>query len=48
MRREKGSSGHADLDDAARVCLARCKLKAATLNGRAAREWAEVKYVWKL
>lgn len=42
----KRGSGHADLDEAARVGLARCKFRAATRNGRPVRGWAEVTYVW--
>ena len=42
------SSGHADLDEAARVGLAKCKFKAATHNGNPVREWAEIKYVWTI
>jgi len=42
----KHSSGHADLDEAARVGLAICKFKAATENGKPVRGWAEVKYRW--
>lgn len=42
------SSGHADLDEAARGGLAACKFKAATRDGRPVRGWAELKYVWSL
>ena len=42
------SSGHADLDEAARVGLAKCKFKAATQNGSPVREWAPVQYVWSI
>ncbi len=42
------SSGHADLDEAARVGLAICKFKAATRNGIAVREWARIQYVWTI
>ncbi|WP_229425473.1 energy transducer TonB [Massilia sp. Se16.2.3] len=44
----KASSGHADLDEAARTGLAKCKFKAATQNGQPVRDWAELKYVWTL
>lgn len=43
----KQSSGHADLDEAARIGLAKCKFRAATENGSPVRDWAEVKYVWR-
>lgn len=43
----KKSSGHADLDDAARVGLAKCKFRAATQNGMPVRDWAAVQYVWR-
>ena len=42
------SSGHADLDQAALVGLAKCKFRAATHNGNPVREWAAVQYVWKI
>ncbi|KQQ97584.1 energy transducer TonB [Massilia sp. Leaf139] len=42
------SSGHPDLDEAARAGLAACKFRAATRDGRPVRGWAEVKYVWSL
>ena len=42
----KRSSGHADLDEAARVGIAKCKFKAATQNGVPVRDWAQIKYVW--
>ena len=42
------SSGHADLDEAARVGLAKCKFKAATHNGNPVREWAQINYVWQI
>ena len=42
----KRSSGHADLDEAARAGLAKCKFKAATRDGKSVREWAEITYVW--
>src|SRR5687768_3149160 len=38
------SSGHADLDEAARVGLAKCKFRAATQDGAPVREWAELTY----
>lgn len=44
----KRSSGHADLDEAARVGLAKCKFRAATENGAPVRDWTEVKYKWVL
>jgi len=44
----KGSSGHPDLDEAARAGLAKCKFKAATQNGDPVRDWAQVTYRWTL
>jgi TonB family protein len=44
--RIKRSSGHADLDEAARVGIAKCKFKAATRNGKPIPGWAELDYVW--
>lgn len=41
------SSGHADLDEAARIGLAACKFRAATQDGNPVRQWAKVNYVWK-
>lgn len=41
-------SGHADLDEAARVGLAKCKFTAATQDGRPIRGWATVQYVWAI
>jgi TonB family protein len=40
------SSGHADLDEAGRVGIAKCKFRAATQNGNPVRGWAELVYVW--
>lgn len=42
----KGSSGHPDLDEAARAGLAKCKFKAATRDGTPVRDWAQVTYRW--
>lgn len=42
----KHSSGHADLDEAGRVGIAKCKFKAATQNGIPGRGWAELDYMW--
>lgn len=44
----KRSSGHADLDEAARVGLSKCKFRAATQNGSPVRDWAVVRYHWVL
>lgn len=44
----KGSSGHPDLDEAARAGLAKCKFKAATKDGSPVRGWARVTYKWTL
>lgn len=42
------SSGHPDLDEAARAGLAKCKFKAATQNGAPVRGWAKLTYKWTL
>lgn len=44
----KRSSGHADLDQAALIGLAKCKFRAATQNGSPVRDWTELKYQWRL
>lgn len=43
-----GSSGHPDLDEAARVGLAKCRFKAATQDGAPVRGWAKLTYKWTL
>lgn len=42
----KHSSGHPDLDEAARTGLAKCKFKAATQHGVPVRAWAQLTYTW--
>ncbi|MES2320090.1 MAG: M56 family metallopeptidase [Pseudomonadota bacterium] len=42
------SSGHPELDEAARSGIARCHFKPATQNGIAVRSWTQVQYVWVL
>jgi len=42
----KRSSGHTDLDEAARMGLAKCKFKAATRDGVPVRGWTELTYRW--
>lgn len=42
------SSGHPDLDEAARVGLAKCRFKAATQDGAPVRGWAKLTYKWTL
>lgn len=44
----KQSSGHADLDEAARVGLAKCKFRAATKDGVAVADWVAIRYKWVL
>lgn len=41
------SSGHADLDDAARTSLAKCTFRPGTRDGEPAEAWLQVQYVWK-
>lgn len=45
--RVKRSSGHPDLDEAARAALAKCTFKAATRQGIPVRGWVDVGYGWK-
>jgi TonB family protein len=42
----KRSSGHADLDEAARVGLSKCKFRPSMRNGIAVPGWAELEYRW--
>ncbi|QYF94863.1 energy transducer TonB [Massilia sp. PAMC28688] len=44
----KTSSGHADLDEAARVAIAKCRFSPAIKGGEAVRSWQPVQYVWTL
>lgn len=44
----KKSSKHADLDEAARVAIAKCQFTPGTRDGKAIKEWAHVQYVWTL
>ena len=43
-----GSSGHRDLDEAARNAIKLCAFKPAVRQGERAPAWALVKYVWTL
>ena len=40
------SSGHADLDEAARDAIKQCHFKAGTKNGKPVRTWTQMQYVW--
>jgi protein TonB len=40
------SSGHSGLDEAARSALSKCRFKPAMFEGRPARAWTAVQYVW--
>ncbi len=42
------SSGFERLDEAARAALSTCRFKPGTIDGRAERSWARIRYVWKL
>ena len=44
----KKSSGFAPLDEAARVGIAKCRFKAATVAGRPVEDWMMMQYVWTL
>jgi TonB family protein len=46
--RVETSSGHAVLDEAARVTLSRCRFQPGTLNGRPEASWHIMKYVWSV
>lgn len=41
------SSGDASLDQAARIALAKCRFKPATVNDTPIDRWSDVQYVWK-
>ena len=42
------SSGHADLDEAARTGIALCTFKPASENGKLVQAWVPIQYVWTL
>ena len=42
------SSGHDELDTAARDALSRCRFKPGTVDGNPQQSWANLRYVWKL
>jgi protein TonB len=42
------SSGFKRLDEAARMAMARCQFKPATLDGKPEQSWASMKYTWRL
>jgi D-alanyl-D-alanine endopeptidase (penicillin-binding protein 7) len=42
------SSGHRDLDTAARTSIAKCRFKPATRDGQPVEEWMQMQYVWTL
>ncbi|KQQ97033.1 M56 family metallopeptidase [Massilia sp. Leaf139] len=42
------SSGDRSLDEAARVAIAKCRFTPAVANGKPARAWVPVQYVWSL
>jgi D-alanyl-D-alanine endopeptidase (penicillin-binding protein 7) len=44
----KKSSGHADLDEAARSGIFKCKFKPATQAGKPVQSWMQMQYVWVL
>jgi protein TonB len=46
--RVETSSGHAELDQAARATLSRCRFRPGTLNGRPEASWHIMKYVWSV
>jgi TonB family protein len=42
------SSGHSDLDEAARASLMLCTFYPATRDGKPVQEWMHIQYVWSL
>ena len=44
----ENSSGHADLDEAARTAIGLCTFKPATQDGKPVQEWMKMQYVWTL
>jgi D-alanyl-D-alanine endopeptidase (penicillin-binding protein 7) len=42
------SSGHADLDDAARSGIEKCQFRPAIKGGKAIEKWQMMQYVWTL
>ena len=42
------TSGHAALDEAARVGIEKCTFKPATLAGKPVKSWLKMQYVWTL
>ncbi len=42
------TSGHAELDEAARSALTLCQFKPGKTKGKAIKSWAHVQYVWTL
>lgn len=46
--RIQGSSGDAALDEAARAALVKCTFRPAVRDGKPARAWVPVQYVWTL
>jgi protein TonB len=46
--RVEKSSGHRDLDSAARAALSLCKFKPGTVDGKPEQSWTRMTYVWKL
>jgi len=42
------SSGHPDLDEAARQALAKCAYKPGTVDGKAESAWVRIRYEWSL
>nr|WP_315222635.1 energy transducer TonB [uncultured Duganella sp.] len=42
------SSGHAELDEAARTGIEKCTFKPGTLDGNPVEAWMMMQYVWTL
>src|SRR5207237_931130 len=48
QREFERSSGYERLDNAASAGLALCRFRPAMFNGKPARAWARIEYVWRL
>ncbi|QBQ39226.1 energy transducer TonB [Pseudoduganella plicata] len=42
------SSGNAELDEAARIALAKCRFDPAVVDGQPVEAWTKMQYLWKL
>lgn len=42
------SSGHPELDEAARTGISKCTFRPGTIDGKPAEAWLQMQYVWSL